>query len=98
MAKVSEGKPRLSSRKRRTSTSKEKETLSSMGMSNQDKHAERNRCKSVGTIRGQTLGTSSGFAASPRSEEHTSEIQSLMRISYAVFCFKYKIRKQLTDK
>src|SRR3546814_6666593 len=25
-----------------------------------------------------------------RSEEHTSEIQSLMRISYAVFCFKIK--------
>src|SRR3546814_13561855 len=25
-----------------------------------------------------------------RSEEHTSEIQSLMRISYAVFCFKKK--------
>src|SRR3546814_7762319 len=28
--------------------------------------------------------------ASPRSEEHTSEIQSLMRISYAVFCLKKK--------
>src|SRR3546814_20040142 len=31
----------------------------------------------------------------PRSEEHTSELQSLMRISYAVFCLKkktYKIR------
>src|SRR3546814_6811286 len=26
----------------------------------------------------------------PRSEEHTSELQSLMRISYAVFCFKQK--------
>src|SRR3546814_15558272 len=26
----------------------------------------------------------------PRSEEHTSELQSLMRISYAVFCFKKK--------
>src|SRR3546814_10518090 len=29
-----------------------------------------------------------------RSEEHTSELQSLMRISYAVFCLKKK--KQLT--
>src|SRR3546814_10456139 len=29
-------------------------------------------------------------AASPRSEEHTSELQSLMRISYAVFCLKKK--------
>src|SRR3546814_2464313 len=26
----------------------------------------------------------------PRSEEHTSELQSLMRISYAVFCWKNK--------
>src|SRR3546814_8682354 len=28
--------------------------------------------------------------AQPRSEEHTSELQSLMRISYAVFCLKKK--------
>src|SRR3546814_9324953 len=28
----------------------------------------------------------------PRSEEHTSELQSLMRISYAVFCLKKKIQ------
>src|SRR3546814_9651628 len=35
--------------------------------------------------------------ASPgRSEEHTSELQSLMRISYAVFCLKKKKRKQRT--
>src|SRR3546814_4961353 len=32
----------------------------------------------------------------PRSEEHTSELQSLMRISYAVFCLKTKIA-QPTD-
>src|SRR3546814_4741602 len=29
--------------------------------------------------------------AAARSEEHTSELQSLMRISYAVFCLKKKI-------
>src|SRR3546814_9377350 len=29
-----------------------------------------------------------------RSEEHTSELQSLMRISYAVFCLKKKKKKQ----
>src|SRR3546814_10443007 len=29
-----------------------------------------------------------------RSEEHTSELQSLMRISYAVFCLKKKTYKQ----
>src|SRR3546814_4687707 len=32
----------------------------------------------------------------PRSEEHTSELQSLMRISYAVFCLKKKIKKENT--
>src|SRR3546814_14242795 len=30
------------------------------------------------------------FERQPRSEEHTSELQSLMRISYAVFCVKKK--------
>src|SRR3546814_2108714 len=29
-----------------------------------------------------------------RSEEHTSELQSLMRISYAVFCLKKKTQRQ----
>src|SRR3546814_7617232 len=33
-------------------------------------------------------------AISPRSEEHTSELQSLMRISYAVFCLKKKKQAQ----
>src|SRR3546814_10626148 len=33
--------------------------------------------------------------APDRSEEHTSELQSLMRISYAVFCLKKKIQLSL---
>src|SRR3546814_8752594 len=33
-----------------------------------------------------------------RSEEHTSELQSLMRISYAVFCLKKKINTQYKYK
>src|SRR3546814_1244293 len=32
-----------------------------------------------------------------RSEEHTSELQSLMRISYAVFCLKKKKQTKKTD-
>src|SRR3546814_2577892 len=39
--------------------------------------------------------------APARSEEHTSELQSLMRISYAVFCLKkkkYTIRNNQLDK
>src|SRR3546814_4095582 len=37
----------------------------------------------------------SGDAGRPRSEEHTSELQSLIRISYAVFCLKKKKNKPL---
>src|SRR3546814_7515162 len=33
-----------------------------------------------------------------RSEEHTSELQSLMRISYAVFCLKKKKKTKHTNK
>src|SRR3546814_6625024 len=33
----------------------------------------------------------------PRSEEHTSELQSLMRISYAVFCLKKKQTNNITS-
>src|SRR3546814_6900830 len=34
----------------------------------------------------------------PRSEEHTSELQSLMRISYAVFCLKKKNTTKETER
>src|SRR3546814_8962922 len=40
-------------------------------------------CRAVGWAAKKFLGQ-------PRSEEHTSELQSLMRISYAVFCLKKK--------
>src|SRR3546814_4124389 len=36
-------------------------------------------------------------AHAARSEEHTSELQSLMRISYAVFCLKKKTKNQTTQ-
>src|SRR3546814_7400548 len=41
---------------------------------------------------GRLLDSRAGEAAQDRSEEHTSELQSLMRISYAVFCLKKKNR------
>src|SRR3546814_7333168 len=46
----------------------------------------------VGTISFMILRTPA------RSEEHTSELQSLMRISYAVFCLKKKKNKPQTTK
>src|SRR3546814_3310777 len=46
------------------------------------------------------LGTDSpaGSGVNRRSEEHTSELQSLMRISYAVFCLKKKTKIKNTDE
>src|SRR3546814_8413847 len=38
------------------------------------------------------------MAGQGRSEEHTSELQSLMRISYAVFCLKKKTRQRTHTK
>src|SRR3546814_3845655 len=42
-------------------------------------------CRASGTSRARRSGSKAS-----RSEEHTSELQSLMRISYAVFCLKKK--------
>src|SRR3546814_10782640 len=45
--------------------------------------------------RGGASGVEEALTRAGRSEEHTSELQSLMRISYAVFCLKKK-KKSLT--
>src|SRR3546814_4325135 len=45
-----------------------------------------------------TLERSATRNSSARSEEHTSELQSLMRISYAVFCLKKKTKIKTTPK
>src|SRR3546814_1555424 len=42
------------------------------------------------TPRAETFENPVGYVKEDRSEEHTSELQSLMRISYAVFCLKKK--------
>src|SRR3546814_8684082 len=52
----------------------------------------------VAEYTGKYFGTWPGlkkpYGYDPRSEEHTSELQSLMRISYAVFCLKKKKKKK----
>src|SRR3546814_4551294 len=61
--------------------------------------ADRARCRASGwtssrprpkSPRSPPRGGRARPARYPRSEEHTSELQSLMRISYAVFCLKKK--------
>src|SRR3546814_10899734 len=53
--------------------------------------------KAVG-ISARSLELLEPSGATGRSEEHTSELQSLMRISYAVFCLKTKKKKQQHHK
>src|SRR3546814_6371244 len=52
------------------------------------------QCRLAGLIlqqvKGREVGQIESFVEDQRSEEHTSELQSLMRISYAVFCLKKK--------
>src|SRR3546814_10383094 len=44
----------------------------------------------AGSLGGAAQSATPGSSRARRSEEHTSELQSLMRTSYAVFCFKKK--------
>src|SRR3546814_3832789 len=64
-------------------------TFSEKKLSKRDRVRARNR-----TFAG--MPWPSGFSV--RSEEHTSELQSLMRISYAVFCLKKKKRYHTLER
>src|SRR3546814_2981436 len=57
--------------------------------SSETPHAAANRSAAHGRSRSRSDG---------RSEEHTSELQSLMRISYAVFCLKKKNKQEYNSK
>src|SRR3546814_15497137 len=48
-------------------------------------------------LRGRVLLQEARVFRRARSEEHTSELQSLMRISYAVFCLKKKNKQKQKD-
>src|SRR3546814_5246703 len=47
-------------------------------------------CEGQHRVAGRRVAVDRDAGEGPRSEEHTSELQSLMRISYAVFCLKKK--------
>src|SRR3546814_1313442 len=56
-------------------------------------------CAPTASIATASSGTvTNWFQTKRRSEEHTSELQSLMRISYAVFCLKKKKTKKSKAK
>src|SRR3546814_3529048 len=66
-------------------------------------HQPHRRCRAAGSRmnalgrngrKRPNLATVADRAICERSEEHTSELQSLMRISYAVFCLKKKKQKR----
>src|SRR3546814_10847145 len=54
------------------------------------RHSQPALTKPTPTIATHLRAARPSLAATGRSEEHTSELQSLMRISYAVFCLKKK--------
>src|SRR3546814_8210279 len=62
-----------------------------------DHHAVSTRSEQALDV-GALAHATAGLHAQPRSEEHTSELQSLMRISYAVFCLKKKKKKKSKTK
>src|SRR3546814_8567972 len=64
------------------------------------RHDHHERISRSATVRRTSSGSASIGANTrrpSRSEEHTSELQSLMRISYAVFCLKKKKQEEYTQ-
>src|SRR3546814_5533049 len=57
----------------------------------------RRRACGRGTSRSARSLPATARPGTPRSEEHTSELQSLMRISYAVFCLKKKNKNSIQN-
>src|SRR3546814_4102004 len=60
-----------------------------------DPHRKESQWPSLPRKSSPSISRTRCAAVTSRSEEHTSELQSLMRISYAVFCLK---KKQLKTK
>src|SRR3546814_2864247 len=76
------GRRRQQRRRRRTAEAGRRVMLVAKGL--------RKRYRSREVVRDFGLTLDAGEVVGLRSEEHTSELQSLMRISYAVFCLKKK--------
>src|SRR3546814_2427415 len=69
------------------------------GVADRVDHVECNRCAALAPRKRtqvlEKIAKPDASLGEERSEEHTSELQSLMRISYAVFCLKKKNKQSL---
>src|SRR3546814_1421208 len=61
-----------------------------------DRHEAREQQPAAGAAHERVRDSAGGTVVGNRSEEHTSELQSLMRISYAVLCLKKKKTTTIT--
>src|SRR3546814_8020293 len=68
--------------------------IAALSVHSQPGGATKRRAWSAASV---SSATRTAVFAATRSEEHTSELQSLMRISYAVFCLKKKQTRQKTE-
>src|SRR3546814_4950039 len=63
----------------------------------QGAYREISSCSNCGDFQARRMNARFRREGAKRSEEHTSELKSLMRISYAVFCLTKKIEYNTTD-
>src|SRR3546814_5037273 len=68
------------------------------GQGRQIGNAHAQAAADAGDLQGQMVSGGRRHPPHGRSEEHTSELQSLMRISYAVFCLKKKKETYTNNK
>src|SRR3546814_6051766 len=68
------------------------------GLQHQERGEDENLLPVLVPDRGAPVPNYGAVRKSGRSEEHTSELQSLMRISYAVFCLKKKKDIYINEK
>src|SRR3546814_4015631 len=74
-------------------------TTSEMSAAQPPRTCRRSQQMSTRSSHSRNVTQSGGFpSTTKRSEEHTSELQSLMRISYAVFCLKKKKKRTNSTK
>src|SRR3546814_3592504 len=68
-----------------------------VSLDRQPRIAERDNVMTIAEAIGDFANVRARIERRQRSEEHTSELQSLMRISYAVFCLKKKKKHTLDN-